>query len=130
MAVVLKTTVGETLPGVRIPLPPPTLHSPDGELRLGTGELQPRRLPTVALARWADAVESGIARLAEETTELKTVLLVGAPLRRNGRLYNCGLAIARGFTEAMNGTLTAYDTPGGGLTMTIDLPTAEPAAAP
>jgi two-component system, OmpR family, sensor histidine kinase KdpD len=33
-----------------------------------------------------------------------------------------GLAIARGFTEAMDGTLTAGDTPGGGLTMTIDLP--------
>ena len=24
------------------------------------------------------------------------MLVVGAPLRRNGRLYNCGLAIARG----------------------------------
>jgi NAD+ synthase (glutamine-hydrolysing) len=24
------------------------------------------------------------------------VLVVGAPLRRNGRLYNCALAIARG----------------------------------
>lgn len=35
-----------------------------------------------------------------------------------------GLAIARGFTEAMNGTLTATDTPGGGLTMTITLPAA------
>jgi two-component system sensor histidine kinase KdpD len=35
-----------------------------------------------------------------------------------------GLAIARGFTEAMNGTLTATDTPGGGLTMTIVLPAA------
>ena len=33
-----------------------------------------------------------------------------------------GLAIARGFTEAMSGTLTASDTPGGGLTMTITLP--------
>ena len=43
-----------------------------------------------------DAVEAGIARLAKESAELKTVLLVGAPLRRNGRLYNCGLAIARG----------------------------------
>jgi two-component system sensor histidine kinase KdpD len=30
-----------------------------------------------------------------------------------------GLAIARGFTEAMDGTLTPSDTPGGGLTMTI-----------
>ena len=42
-----------------------------------------------------DAVEAGIARLCAESAELKTVLLVGAPLRRNGRLYNCGLAIAR-----------------------------------
>jgi len=36
-----------------------------------------------------------------------------------------GLAIARGFTTAMGGTLTPSGTPGGGLTMTIDLPTAE-----
>ncbi|MGI5398935.1 sensor histidine kinase [Streptomyces sp. CA-135486] len=35
-----------------------------------------------------------------------------------------GLAIARGFTEAMNGTLTPTDTRGGGLTMTLTLPTA------
>jgi two-component system sensor histidine kinase KdpD len=33
-----------------------------------------------------------------------------------------GLALSRGFTEAMGGTLTAEDTPGGGLTMTISLP--------
>jgi len=33
-----------------------------------------------------------------------------------------GLAIARGFTEAMGGTLTPSDTPGGGLTMTVTLP--------
>jgi len=43
-----------------------------------------------------DAVEAGIARLAAESEALRTVLVVGAPLRRNGRLYNCGLAIARG----------------------------------
>jgi NAD+ synthase (glutamine-hydrolysing) len=43
-----------------------------------------------------DAVEAGIARLCRETAELRTLLLVGAPLRRNGRLYNTGLAIARG----------------------------------
>ncbi|MGH3713358.1 MAG: sensor histidine kinase [Micromonosporaceae bacterium] len=36
-----------------------------------------------------------------------------------------GLAIARGFTEAMGGTLTPAGTPGGGLTMTVDLPLAE-----
>ncbi|MEV7319507.1 ATP-binding protein [Streptomyces sp. NPDC093970] len=33
-----------------------------------------------------------------------------------------GLAVARGFTEAMGGTLTAEDTPGGGLTMVLSLP--------
>lgn len=33
-----------------------------------------------------------------------------------------GLAIARGFTEAMGGTLTMDDTPGGGLTVVIALP--------
>ena len=35
-----------------------------------------------------------------------------------------GLAIARGFLEAMNGRLEPSSTPGGGLTMTICLPTA------
>jgi two-component system sensor histidine kinase KdpD len=33
-----------------------------------------------------------------------------------------GLAIARGFSEAMGGSITATGTPGGGLTMTITLP--------
>ncbi|MFE4636103.1 ATP-binding protein [Streptomyces sp. NPDC056773] len=35
-----------------------------------------------------------------------------------------GLAVARGFLEAMDGTLTAEDTPGGGLTMALTLPLA------
>ncbi len=37
-----------------------------------------------------------------------------------------GLAIARGFTEAMGGTVAASDTPGGGLTMTVTLPLPTP----
>jgi two-component system sensor histidine kinase KdpD len=42
-----------------------------------------------------------------------------------------GLAIARGFVDAVNGTLSLDDTPGGGLTATITLPLAEsPAPAP
>jgi two-component system sensor histidine kinase KdpD len=36
-----------------------------------------------------------------------------------------GLAVARGFTEAMNGTLNAEDTPGGGLTMVLTLRAAD-----
>ncbi|MFJ6760689.1 ATP-binding protein [Streptomyces sp. NPDC091273] len=40
-----------------------------------------------------------------------------------------GLAVARGFTEAVGGTLSAEDTPGGGLTMVLTLPVApEPSA--
>ncbi|MGW0865138.1 ATP-binding protein [Streptomyces sp. NPDC002611] len=35
-----------------------------------------------------------------------------------------GLAVARGFAEAMGGTIAAEDTPGGGLTMVLSLPTA------
>jgi two-component system sensor histidine kinase KdpD len=45
-------------------------------------------------------------------------------LHDRGGGIGLGLAIARGFTEAMDGTLTATDTPGGGLTMTISLPVA------
>ncbi|ASQ92032.1 ATP-binding protein [Streptomyces sp. 11-1-2] len=36
-----------------------------------------------------------------------------------------GLALSRGLTEAMDGTLTPEDTPGGGLTMALSLPFAE-----
>ncbi|WP_046727260.1 sensor histidine kinase [Streptomyces humi] len=36
-----------------------------------------------------------------------------------------GLALARGLTEAMDGTLTPEDTPGGGLTMVVSLPLAD-----
>jgi len=35
-----------------------------------------------------------------------------------------GLALSHGLTEAMGGTLTAEDTPGGGLTMTVSVPVA------
>jgi two-component system sensor histidine kinase KdpD len=38
-----------------------------------------------------------------------------------------GLAVARGLTEAVGGTLTAEDTPGGGLTMVLMVPLAESA---
>jgi two-component system sensor histidine kinase KdpD len=42
-----------------------------------------------------------------------------------------GLALSRGLTEAMGGALTADDTPGGGLTMTVSLPAAsEPGYEP
>lgn len=55
---------------------------------------------------------------------------VFAPFQRlddrtaDGRM-GLGLAIARGFTEAMGGTVTPQDTPGGGITMTVTLDLAE-----
>ncbi|MFD4139682.1 ATP-binding protein [Streptomyces sp. NPDC058572] len=41
-----------------------------------------------------------------------------------------GLAVARGFVEAMGGTLTAEDTPGGGMTMVLTLRAAQGHTAP
>jgi NAD+ synthase (glutamine-hydrolysing) len=43
-----------------------------------------------------DRVEAELAALIAASAKLKPVLLVGAALRRNGRLYNCAVVIARG----------------------------------
>src|SRR5271169_5898433 len=40
-----------------------------------------------------DAVESQIARLVELSHERAPVIVIGAPLRWQGRLYNCAIAI-------------------------------------
>jgi two-component system sensor histidine kinase KdpD len=52
--------------------------------------------------------------------------LVFEPFQRMGDTDNTtglglGLALSRGLTEAMGGTLTPEDTPGGGLTMVLSL---------
>ncbi|GAB7183145.1 ATP-binding protein [Kitasatospora sp. Ki12] len=53
-----------------------------------------------------------------------------APFQRYGDAprgagVGLGLAVARGFVEAMDGSVTAEDTPGGGLTMVVSLPAVE-----
>jgi len=48
-----------------------------------------------------------------------------------GQGVGLGLAVARGLTEAMDGTVTAEDTPSGGLTMVVSLRAAAvPSPAP
>ena len=50
--------------------------------------------------------------------------------RATGSGVGLGLAVARGFTDAMDGELSLDDTPGGGLTTVISLRSAEPATEP
>ncbi|MBG6059346.1 two-component system sensor histidine kinase KdpD [Cryobacterium sp. MP_M5] len=60
---------------------------------------------------------------------------VFVPFQRLGDTDNLtglglGLALAKGFTEGMGGTLSAEDTPGGGLTMVLSLPAFDRAPTP
>ncbi|HEX8389279.1 MAG TPA: NAD(+) synthase [Sphingomonas sp.] len=43
-----------------------------------------------------DATRRALARVVEASADLAPLLLVGAALARNGRLYNCAVAISRG----------------------------------
>ena len=43
-----------------------------------------------------DAVEAALGQLVDESRELRPVCVVGAPVRRNDRIFNCGIVIARG----------------------------------
>ncbi len=43
-----------------------------------------------------DACETAIADIAEASAEMSPVLLIGAPLRHRGRIYNCAIALSRG----------------------------------
>lgn len=49
---------------------------------------------------------------------------LGDSTNQHGPGVGLGLAVSRGFTQAMGGTLTPEDTPGGGLTMVLSLPVA------
>ncbi|MFC4945357.1 DUF4118 domain-containing protein [Pseudonocardia sp. GCM10023141] len=101
----------------------------DNALRYAPG------VPVVLRASaYADRVElrivdcgPGVPRLSREALFAPFQRLGGAgPSDRDGATgVGLGLAVARGFTEAMGGTLTAEDTPGGGLTVVISLPEAQ-----
>ncbi|MGD9513367.1 DUF4118 domain-containing protein [Mycolicibacterium sp.] len=87
-------------------------YAPDGPVRVTAGRVADRVLIAVA------DEGPGVARGAE--TELF------APFQRLGDQdtssgVGLGLSVARGFVEAMGSTISATDTPGGGMTVEIDL---------
>ena len=43
-----------------------------------------------------ESVDESLRRIAEASKALRQVCIVGAPIRRNNRLYNCAVVIARG----------------------------------
>jgi NAD+ synthase (glutamine-hydrolysing) len=62
------------------------------ELGLSAYAIDDLLLQDALLAR----VQAEIGRIAKASARLKPVLIVGAPLAHNGRLYNCAVAISRG----------------------------------
>jgi two-component system, OmpR family, sensor histidine kinase KdpD len=95
-------------------------YAPDSPVRVTAGQVGDRVLIAVV------DEGPGIPRGFEEQ--------VFAPFQRLGDQDNSigvglGLSVAHGFVEAMGGTISAIDTPGGGLTVEIDLPAA-PAEQP
>jgi two-component system, OmpR family, sensor histidine kinase KdpD len=87
-------------------------YAPDSPVRVTAGRVGDRVLIAVI------DEGPGIPRGAEEQ--------LFAPFQRLGDHdtsigVGLGLSVARGFVEAMGGTISATDTPGGGLTVEIDL---------
>jgi two-component system sensor histidine kinase KdpD len=85
------------------------------------------RVATSHLGRTAEirVVDHGSGVSPERRDDMFT------PFQRLGDTDNTaglglGLALSKGFTEGMGGTLAPEDTPGGGRTMVIALPTADP----
>ncbi|MGW7210411.1 ATP-binding protein [Streptomyces sp. NPDC054837] len=91
-------------------------HTPPGKKVLVTASVLAGRVELRVVDRGPGLPVDGRERLFE-------------PFQRLGDTDNTtglglGLALARGLTEAMSGTLTPEDTPGGGLTMVVSLPLA------
>ncbi|MBV9206382.1 MAG: DUF4118 domain-containing protein, partial [Actinobacteria bacterium] len=90
----------------------------------------PGRPPLLTASALGDRVELRVVDRGPGITE-KDRDRMFVPFQRLGDTDNTtgvglGLALSRGLTEAMGGTLSADDTPGGGLTMTVSLPAVPP----
>ena len=92
-----------------------------------------RHAPVGTLVNVTTAVHGGMAqvRIADHGAGIPSDRRdeMFAPFQRMGDTDNTtglglGLALSKGFTEGMDGTLTAEETAGGGLTMVISLPVA------
>jgi two-component system sensor histidine kinase KdpD len=95
-------------------------HSPDGTLvRISTSGFGGRVEVRV--------VDRGPGVPPERRDEI-TVAFQRLGDTDNSTGLGLGLALSKGFTEAMGGTLTMDDTPGGGLTAVVSLPEAAAAA--
>jgi two-component system sensor histidine kinase KdpD len=86
------------------------------------------RAVRVSTSRFADRVEIRVVDHGPGVDPARRAELF-APFQRLGDTDNTtglglGLALSRGFAEGMGGTLTAEDTPGGGLTTVVGLPVA------
>jgi two-component system sensor histidine kinase KdpD len=87
-------------------------YAPEGVVRVNAGQVGPRVL--INVVDEGPGVSKGAA---DEMFQ---------PFQRLGDFdtttgLGLGLSVARGFVEAMSGTITASDTPGGGLTILVDL---------
>jgi two-component system, OmpR family, sensor histidine kinase KdpD len=76
------------------------------------------------------SVEGGGGRREGDSAARRAPVEGGAALANGVPGLGLGLAVAKGFTEAMGGTIRAEDTPGGGLTMVIALPACRASAVP
>ena len=97
-------------------------HSPpEAPVRLCAAVVPDRRLQLRIVDRGP-----GVAEANRERIFLPFQRLGDAPA---GTGVGLGLAVARGLTDAVGGTLEAEDTPGGGLTMVLSVPLAPQGAA-
>jgi two-component system sensor histidine kinase KdpD len=135
---ILPGVLGEDVAGVTIDLPPglPLVEADPALLERVVANLlanairysPPGRGPLLTGSSLGDVVEirvidRGPGLPAEDRDR------VFAPFQRLGDTDNTtgvglGLALARGLAEAMGGTLRPEDTPGGGLTMVVSMPSA------